>query len=164
MLLSQTRARTEALDKEIAELTRRLIEVDKLATQQKAAQESLAVSKIDQRAFERLQSLEGAVREARAALGAVATRVRFTPIARQVVRKDGEEVAVGNVVDVTEATRFALDGFGTVDVEPGAVDLADRQSRLKVAESALSKALAAVGVIRAPRKMVPRIEVCDPVI
>jgi DNA repair exonuclease SbcCD ATPase subunit len=161
VLLSQTRARTEALDKEIAELTRRLIEVDKLATQQKAAQESLAVSKIDQRAFERLQSLEGAVREARAALGAVATRVRFTPIARQVVRKDGEEVAVGNVVDVTEATRFALDGFGTVDVEPGAVDLADRQSRLKVAESALSKALAAVGVINleaAKTKLSERIE------
>jgi hypothetical protein len=145
-LLSQTRARIGALDKEIAELNRRLVEVDKLAVQRKAAQERLAVNKIDQRVFERLQNLEGAVREARAALGAVATRVRFTPIARQVVKKDDEEVAIGDVVDVTEATRFALEGFGTVDVEPGASDLADRQARLKAAENALCKALKAAGV------------------
>ncbi|MDP2356901.1 MAG: AAA family ATPase [Beijerinckiaceae bacterium] len=146
VLLSQTRARIGALDKEIEELTRRLVEVDKLTAQRKAAQERLAVSKIDQRVFERLQTFEGAVREARAALGAVATRVRFAPIARQVVKKDDEEVATGEVVDVTEATRFALDGFGTVDVEPGASDLEDRQVRLKTAENALSKALKAAGV------------------
>jgi DNA repair exonuclease SbcCD ATPase subunit len=144
--VSQTRARIGALDKEIAELDRRLAEVNKLAAQRKAAQERLSASKIDQRAFERLQSLEGAVREARAALGAVATRVCFTPIAQQVVRKDDEEVMAGQDIDVTEATRFALEGFGTVDVEPGASDLVDRQSRLKEVDGALSKALAAAEV------------------
>ncbi|MDX3966820.1 MAG: AAA family ATPase [Bradyrhizobium sp.] len=144
--VSQTKARIGALDKEIAELDRRRAEVDKLAAQRKAAQERLSVSKIDQRSFERLQRLDGTVREARAALGAVATRVRFTPIAQQVVRKGDEEVMAGQDIDVTEATHFALEGFGTVDVEPGASDLADRQSRLKEAEGALSKALAVAGV------------------
>jgi len=144
--VSQTKARIGALDKEIAELDRRLAEVNKLAAQRKAAQERLSVSKFDQRAFERLQRLDGTVREARAALGAVATRVCFTPIAQQVVRKDDEEVMAGQDIDVTEATRFALEGFGTIDVEPGASDLADRQSRLNEAEGALSKALAAAGV------------------
>ena len=144
--VSQTKARIGALDKEIAELDRRRAEVDKLAAQRKAAQERLTVSKIDQRAFERLQRLDGAVREARAALGAVATRVRFTPIAQRLVRKGDEEVMAGQDIDVTEATRFELEGFGTVDVEPGASDLADRQTRLKEAEGELSKALAVTDV------------------
>ena len=144
--VSQTKARIGALDKEIAELDRRSAEVDKLAAQWKAAQERLSVSKIDQRALERLQTLDGTVREARAALGVVATRVRFTPIAQQLVRKGDEEVMAGQLVDVTEATRFALEGFGTVDVEPGASDLADRQTRLKEAHDALSNVLAVTGV------------------
>ena len=144
--VSQTKARIGALDKEIAELDRRSAEVDKLAAQRKAAQERLSVSKIDQRALERLQTLDGTVREARAALGVVATRVRFTPIAQQLVRKGDEELMAGQLVDVTEATRFALEGFGTVDVEPGASDLADRQTRLKEAHDALSNALAVTGV------------------
>ena len=144
--VSQTKARIGALDKEIAELDRRSAEVDKLAAQWKAAQERLSVSKIDQRALERLQTLDGTVREARAALGVVATRVRFTPIAQQLVRKGDEELMAGQLVDVTEATRFALEGFGTVDVEPGASDLADRQTRLKEAHDALSNALAVTGV------------------
>ncbi len=144
--ISQTKARIGALDKEIAELDRRSAEVDKLAAQWKAAQERLSVSKIDQRALERLQTLDGTVREARAALGVVATRVRFTPIAQQLVRKGDEELMAGQLVDVTEATRFALEGFGTVDVEPGASDLADRQTRLKEAHDALSNALAVTGV------------------
>ena len=144
--VSQTKARIGALDKEIAELDRRSAEVDKLAAQWKAAQERLSVSKIDQRALERLQTLDGTVREACAALGVVATRVRFTPIAQQLVRKGDEELMAGQLVDVTEATRFALEGFGTVDVEPGASDLADRQTRLKEAHDALSNALAVTGV------------------
>ena len=144
--VSQTKARIGALDKEIAELDRRSAEVDKLAAQWKAAQERLSVSKIDQRALERLQTLDGTVREARAALGVVATRVRFTPIAQQLVRKGDEKLMAGQLVDVTEATRFALEGFGTVDVEPGASDLADRQTRLKEAHDALSNALAVTGV------------------
>jgi uncharacterized protein YhaN len=143
--LSQTKARAGALDKEIAELARRLVEVDKLAAQRKAAQERLVASKVDQRTFERLQALESAVREARAALGAVATRIRFAPSADQAVRRDGE-VVPGDVTEVLEATRFVLDGFGAVDVEPGASDLAGRQARLKAAEHALDKMLRSAGI------------------
>ena len=59
MALSRTRARIEALDKEIAEFQRRLAEVDKLAAQRTAAQVRLAEIKIDKRALEGLQSLGG---------------------------------------------------------------------------------------------------------
>ena len=144
--LSRTRARIEALDKEIAEFQRRLAEVDKLAAQRTAAQELLADIKIDKRAFEGLQSVEGAIREARAALGAVATRVRFVPSGSQAVRKDDQEVPAGEAVEVTAATRFTLEGFGALDIEPGASELADRRARLKEAEGALDKALAAAVV------------------
>ena len=144
--LSRTRARIEALDKEIAEFQRRLAEVDKLAAQRTAAQELLADIKIDKRAFEGLQSLEGAIREARATLGAVATRVRFVPSGSQAVRKDDQEVPAGEAVEVTAATRFTLEGFGALDIEPGASELADRRARLKEAEGALDKALAAAVV------------------
>ena len=144
--LSRTRARIEALDKEIAEFQRRLAEVDKLAAQRTAAQELLADIKIDKRAFEGLQSLEGAIREARATLGAVATRVRFMPSGSQAVRKDDQEVPAGEAVEVTAATRFTLEGFGALDIEPGASELADRRARLKEAEGALDKALAAAVV------------------
>ena len=144
--LSQTRARIEALDKDVAEFQRRLAEVDKLATQRIAAQERLAGIKIDKRAFEGLQSLEGEIREARAALGVVATRVRFVPSGSQAVRKDDQEVPTGEALEVTAATRFALEGFGALDIEPGTLELADRRTRLKQAEGALDKALAAAVV------------------
>ena len=96
--------------------------------------------------FEGLQSLEGAIREARATLGAVATRVRFVPSGSQTVRKDDQEVPAGEAVQVTAATRFTLEGFGALDIEPGASELADRRARLKEAEGALDKALAAAVV------------------
>lgn len=142
---SQTKARVGVLDKDIAELARRLVEVDRLAAQRKAAQEYLATSKIDQRTFERLQAFESAVREARAALGAVATRIRFAPSADQTVRRD-DGVVPSDVTEVLEATRFVLEGFGAVEVEPGASDLADRQAGLKTAKQALDKLLGSVGV------------------
>ncbi len=47
---------------------------------------------------------------------------------------------------MSEATRFTLEGFGVVNVEPGASELADRRDRLKEAERAREMALAAVGV------------------
>ncbi len=144
--LSRTRARMEALGKEIAEIDQRLAKMNELGAQRAAAQRCLAGIKIDRTTYERLQGLEGAVREARVAHGAVATRVRFMPSGSQAIRKGDREVPAEETMQVTEATRFALEGFGTVDVEPGASDLADRRSGLKEAEKALAKALAAAEV------------------
>ncbi|MGH8609529.1 MAG: ATP-binding protein, partial [Gammaproteobacteria bacterium] len=144
--LSQTRARMEALDKEIAEIDQRLAKVNELVAQRAAAQKCLAGIKIARTTYERLQGLEGAVREARVALGAVATRVRFMPSGSQAIRKGDQEMPAEETMQVTEATRFALEGFGAVDVEPGASDLADRRLGLKEAEKALAKALAAAEV------------------
>ena len=146
LALSQNRARLEALDREVSELDRRRAEVNKLVVERTAAQERLVSIKIDKRTFEELQILEGAIREARAALGAIATRVRFVPSGSQAVRKDDQDVPAGEVVEVTEAARFTLEGFGGIEVEPGASELADRRTWLKEAESSLDKALAVAGV------------------
>ena len=143
---SQTRARIEALDKEIAEIDQRLAKVNELIAQRAAAQQCPAGIKIDRTTYERLQGLEGAVREARVTLGAVATRVRFMPSGSQAIRKGDQEVPAEETMQVTEATRFALEGFGTVDVEPGASDVVDRRLGLKRAETSLAKALAAAEV------------------
>jgi uncharacterized protein YhaN len=86
------------------------------------------------------------MREARAELGAIATRIRFSPLGGQRVTKNEEEMPVGESVEITEATRFTLEGFGRVDIEPGASELAGRRVRFDVAKAALSKALTAVAV------------------
>ncbi len=137
--LSQSLARVKVLDEEIAELDRRLRELDTLVAERAAAQHRLSGIKIDKRSFDELQDLESAMREARAALGAIATRVRFSPLAGQRVTKNEDEIPVGESVEVTEATRFSLEGFGRVDVEPGASELAARRARFEAAKEALSK-------------------------
>ncbi|MGH6847731.1 MAG: AAA family ATPase [Methylocella sp.] len=143
---SQIRARAGALDKEIAELQRRLTEVETLVAQRSEAQERLTGIKIDKKLFERIQSLESDLRDARAALGVIATRLRFLPSASQAIRQDDNEVPARDEIEVTEATRFALEGFGAVEVAPGASELVDRRAELKKAEDKLNKALAAAGV------------------
>jgi hypothetical protein len=144
--LSQSWARVKALDEEIADLDRRLTEMDKLVADRTEAQERLVGIKIDKRGFEHIQRLESGMREARAALGAIATRVRFLPSGNQEVRKNDEEIPLGETVELTEAARFTLEGFGGIDIEPGASDLASRDARFRESINALGEALAAAGV------------------
>ena len=146
LALSQNRARIVALDREVSELDRRCAEVNRLAVERTATQERLVSIKIDKRTFEDLQILEGEIREARAALGAIATRVCFVPSGSQAVRKGDQDVPAGEVVEVTEIVRFTLEGFGGLEVEPGASELAARRTRFKEAESSLDKVLAIAGV------------------
>lgn len=144
--LAQSLARIKALDEEIAELDRRLTELDKLVAEQTAARDRLIGIKIHKRTFEEIQRLESLMGEARAALGAIATRVRFSPSKGQAVRKKDEEILIGESVEVTEATRFTLEGFGGVDIQPGASEFTGRRARFAEAKKALGKALAAAGV------------------
>lgn len=144
--LSQSSARVKVLDEEIAQLDRRLRELDALVAERTAAQHRLSGIKIDKRSFAELQNLESAMREARAAFGASATRVRFSPLAGQRVTKSEDEIPAEESVEVTEATRFVLEGFGRVDIEPGAAELTARRARFEAAKRALSTALAAVTV------------------
>ncbi|PZR83938.1 MAG: hypothetical protein DLM68_13595 [Hyphomicrobiales bacterium] len=130
---------------------RRVTEVERLVAQRSEAQERLFGIKIDKKLFERIQSLESDVREARAALDVIATRFRFLPSASQAIRKDDKEVPAREEIEVTEATRFALEGFGAVEVAPGASELVDRRAELKKAEDKLNKALAAAGVEVSPK-------------
>jgi hypothetical protein len=144
--LSQNRARVKTLGEEIAGLDRQRQELDALVAERTAAQHRLGKIKIDQRSFQQLQDLESAMREARAELGAIATRIRFSPSSAQGVRQNDKAIDVGESIEVTEATRFTLEGFGRVDIEPGASELAGRRVRFDVAKAALSKAPTAVAV------------------
>lgn len=144
--LSQGWTRATALDAEIAELDRRFIEVNELVAERTAAQDCLTSITIDQRAFEQIRRLESAMREAQAALGAVATRVRFSPSAAQQVSKNEEEIPAEESVEVTQATRFTLEGFGAVYVDPGASELRSRRARVSEAETALARTLDEAGV------------------
>jgi AAA domain len=144
--VSLTLAQIEGLDKEIAGLHWRLANVDQLVVQKTAAQERLTGIKINKQAFESIQSLESTIGEVQAALGVIATRVSFMPYGGQVIRINGNEVPAREIVEVTEATRFTLEGFGAIDVEPGASELAELRARLRDAEGELAKALAVAGV------------------
>ena len=144
--LSQSWASAKQLDEEIADLDRRLKEVNQLIEDRTAAHDGLLGVKIDKRSFEEIRRLESTMREAQAALGAIATRVRFSPSGTQKVRKNDEEILVGESVELTEATRFTLGGFGWVEVEPGASELAGRRERFTEAKGALGKALMTLGV------------------
>ena len=144
--LSQSSARVKVLDEEIAELSRRLRELDARMDERTAAEHRLSGIKIDKQSFNELQNLESGMREARAAFGAIATRVRFSPIAGQRVTKSDDEIPAGESVEVTEAARFVLEGFGRVDIEPGATELTARRTRFEAAKKALSNALAAAAV------------------
>lgn len=143
---SQAQARAEELNKEIGDLERRLKEVERLTAQRNEARESLSRIKIDKNLFERIQSLEAAVREARAALSTIATRIRFLPSADQAITGSGKAVRAGEDVTVVEPTQFALEGFGTIEVAPGASELADRRKTLENTEHALQNALAAAAI------------------
>ena len=146
VILSQARARAKTLEEEIAELNRRITEVDRFLAERTAALDRLTKIKIDKRAFEELQRLEGQMREAQAALGAIATRVRFSPTGAQEVLTTDEKVIIGASIEVTEATRFVLEGFGNVDIHPGASELSSRRARFADAKDALRKALVASGI------------------
>jgi hypothetical protein len=146
LAISETLSRREALDGEITELDRRISEVDRLAAARAAALDRLTAIRIDEPALEGIQRQNSAIREARAALAAAATRLRFFPSHRQAVMKDGAGLPPGEAVDVTEPTRFALEGFGGIEVEPGGSVLAESREQLKAAEAALSGGLVAAGV------------------
>jgi hypothetical protein len=148
---SQSWAQAKTLDDEIADLDRRLIEVDQLALELAAARDRLTGIKIDKRAFEDIQRHESAMREARAGLQAIATRVYFSPTGAQKVKRGEDEILVRGSIEVTEATCFILEGFGRVEIEPGASELTDRCSRFAETKRALGKALAAAGVEDADR-------------
>ncbi len=159
--LSQNWARAKALDEEIAGLDRRLIEVNKLLAERTAARDHLIGIKIGKGTFEEIQRLESTMREARAALGAIATRVRFSSSDGQEVRKTDTGILVEKSIEVTEPTRFALEGFGRVDIEPGASELADRRRRFAQAKSDLGRALIAAGaedIVQARSHLEQRIE------
>jgi hypothetical protein len=145
--LARTWARVAELNEEVAGLDRRLSEVNELVIQRVAAEERLVGLRIDQPAFLRIQNLETEVREARVGLRAIATRLCFFPTDSQVARTDnGQPIVAGEPLDVTEASRFLLDGFGAVEVDPGASDLAELRSRLKGSGDQLVQALNAAGV------------------
>ncbi len=142
---AQAAERVAALAREIDGLTTRIARVDALSGRLAAARERVDAIRVDRDRYEELQRLESAVGRHRAALDAVATRLRFVPGDGQSVRRDGAAVPAGEPVHVTGPTRFELQGFGGVDVEPGAADLPERRARHEQAVDAFGTLLGAVG-------------------
>ncbi len=144
--LARRRARIDALARETEDLAARLTAVDRLEIRRREDRQLLAAIAIDAAAFGRIEALSTAIREQEAALRTIATRLRFRPDAGQAITRDGATVARDETVDVTEATRFTLEGFGVVDVEPGARELDAGRQRLADLRGRMRDALLAAGV------------------
>jgi len=142
---AQTAERLGALDRDLERLARSVEQVEALLARRDAARQRAAAIAIDRERFEELQALDAALGRDRAALDAIATRLRFAPSAAQTVTRDGAPVAAGEDVRVTAPSEFRLEGFGTVRVEPGASDLGTRRARLQQAQQRFRSLLAAVG-------------------
>jgi DNA repair exonuclease SbcCD ATPase subunit len=92
LALAAARARFEALEAGIAELDRRIFNVEELAGKRDAATVKLASISINEAAVLAMEDQERTAREARVAIAAAATRLRFVPSDRQTVTKDGTEL------------------------------------------------------------------------
>jgi uncharacterized protein YhaN len=141
LVQAEAAAHIARIEKEILTLRETLTQVEKVSAERAAARQELKTISLNQASFEQLQAWDTQVRESRAALHAVATRIRFAPDNAQTIRRDGESVPAGEPVEVTTTTRFSLEGFGVLDVEPGASDLDQRQRKLGESEQALARAL-----------------------
>lgn len=144
---SRTRARVKALDDEIVKIRQGLTEAERLVAEREMAQDRLASIRIDKKLLEEIENLERAAGVARAAVDVIATRIRFFPNATQMIANDGKAILARQDVQVSELTRFDLEGFGAIEVAPGASELAQRRAELKEVEDLLKKTLAAAGVV-----------------
>lgn len=115
-------------------------------TEAEAAAKAIAV---DGDAKRKIDRLAARAQQARAALESAAATVVFEPAERQGVARDGAAVAPGAPHVVTAATRFALEGFGAVQIRPGGgIEIEERQDEAMKADRALAKALAELGLAR----------------
>lgn len=132
----------DALDRALADQKR----IAALAQQLAELEQRLAAVRVTSAQIDELRHAVQEEAAARAALEAVATRLEFRPTRGQRVwREDRELVGPGPHL-LTEPATFTLEGFGTVTVRPGAVDLADRQRRLALAKDRVRELTQAAGV------------------
>lgn len=155
---ADAQARIVRLERDTRALRDTLERVESLAAERAAARRALGALPVDQAAFDELQRLDTRVREARAALDAVATRLRFLPAGAQQVHRDGVVIAAGEPVEITGEARFTLDGFGAMEVRPGASEIEHRQRQHAAAARALASALGRSGAatLDAARELVAR--------
>lgn len=86
---------------------------------------------------------------AAAGLTAVATSLALTPAAGAAApRRDGNPIAPGAPLELTERTEIELPGWGMLTVTPGGSDTAARRSAYRAAEDDLAQALRACGGLR----------------
>ncbi len=149
---AQNKIRENELRRNLKDMDESLSKISQFIEERDEASRILTSSRIDQKSFEALRQAEQSLREKRAALGVVATMVRFHPEAgRGIARARGEDgaEAVAPEMDVllTDVARFALEGFGEISISPGGADLSERRSDLLRAETELENSLEAVGAV-----------------
>lgn len=133
--------RAGALRERSAEFTRLLKQVAQFQASRATAQAERAAIKVDADGLKRLRDLDAALREARTRRDAAATRVTPKPMAGQVARLNGNELAPDEPVELAGPSEFELTGWGRFLVSPGAGDLGRLVAEVERREAALARAL-----------------------
>lgn len=131
------------------ELTRLETSAGKVATADaeiEAAEPQLAADPVTQPRVLAVRRAQQRRDQAAAGLAAVATSLALTPaLGVAAARRDGQPIAPGTALELTERTELELPGWGTVTVVPGGSDIAARRSEAGAAEEELARALRACG-------------------
>jgi hypothetical protein len=140
------RAERLRLARELAALERLAADVRATAAEAAEQQARADAEAIDEIALEQLETMEVGLKETRAALRAVATRLVLRPD-----RADAE-VLLGLVpvdpaapIELTAPATLILPGFGRIEVTPGGKGLAELRRALADGEAAFAGRLAALG-------------------
>ncbi|MCE7030505.1 AAA family ATPase [Jiella avicenniae] len=135
---SAARDRLDAVVAEAGDLTERIA--------MRAAERDLAT--IDQKTLTAIDKAERRQRDCEVRLQVTAPAVVFEPEAGKSVRSvGGEAVAPGEPLRVLSRSRYLLEGFGAMTIEPGG-GAANLETELREAQSALAGLLKGCGVAR----------------
>ena len=119
------------------ELGRAIAEAEALVEQAGVKRRALEASRVDAKALAAIDQAERRRRDCAIRLSVAAPTVRFEPDAAAIaLREDGIVVAPGESHPVARRTRFRLEGFGSLVIEPGG-DAAALADESRAAEESL---------------------------
>lgn len=143
--------RMQRLEHELAELSKRhqqALSAHAHAGSCRAKADAIA---IDDKRLRLIQKLDRERAEAEAGLQAVATRLSFALREGIGLKLQGQRLAVGPPLHMTETTQLELmqgeTSLGTLTITPGAEDLGERRARVEAAAEKLRRELAACGAV-----------------
>ncbi len=145
---------------ELSALERLAADVRATAAEAADQQARADAEAIDETGLAKLETMEAELKETRAALRAVATRLVLRPDRADARMLLGEvPVDTGVPIELTAPAVLALDGFGRVEVMPGGERLAELRQALTDGEAALAGRLRELGaetLAKARRRLLAR--------